>query len=334
MQIIEQLRQRARANPRHIVLCEGADPRILQAACQAAHQGVARLTLLGQTQALGRLALEHGLNLDGITVLNPADSDLLDELTSTLQGLPRFAALEADQARHACTDPLTFGMLMLRNGHADGCLAGATYTTAQVASQAIHIVGLKPGRHCVSSFFLMLREQAFYGQTQALLFADCAVVIEPTEQQLADIALSTAHSAELLLQTPARVAMLSFSTAGSAAHERVDRVRRATVHVHKRWPALAIDGEVQADAALSPALAERKLKHSKVHGQANVLIFPNLDAANIGYKLVEYLGGAQAVGPVFQGLNRPCSDLSRGCSASEVFDTIVVTCVMAQAGMS
>lgn len=334
MQLIEQLKQRAQDKPQHIVLCEGADPRILQAACQAASQGVARITLLGDADMLQAQAQRQGHSLDGINLVNPTQSPLLDDFSQSLQSIKRFAALAPEQARHACTDALTFGMLMVRTGYADGCLAGATYTTAQVASQAIHIIGARSGRHCVSSFFLMLREQPFYGDTHALLFADCAVVIQPNEQQLADIALSTAHSAELLTQAAPRVAMLSFSTAGSAVHERVDLVRRATVHVRKRWPALAIDGEVQADAALSPALAERKLKHSRVQGQANVLIFPNLEAANIGYKLVEYLGGASAIGPVFQGLNRPCSDLSRGCTANEVFNTIVVTSVMAQAGAS
>lgn len=334
MQLIEQLRERARHHRRHIVLCEGTDSRILEAACQAAQQNLAHITILGNEQALGQLASSHGLNLNGIGIIDPIQSEWLNEFSRSLKGLRRFSALEPEQARHACTDPLTFGMLMVRMGHAHGCLAGATYTTAQVASQAIHIIGPRTGRHCVSSFFLMLRDQPFYNSTQALFFADCAVVIEPNEQQLADIALATAHSAELLTGEAPRVAMLSFSTAGSATHARVDLVRRATVHVRKRWPALAIDGEVQADAALSAPLAQRKLKHSRVHGRANVLIFPNLDAANIGYKLVEYLGGARAIGPVFQGLNRPCSDLSRGCTVSEVVDTIVLTSIMAQAGVS
>jgi phosphate acetyltransferase len=331
MHILDRLQQQARQNPQHIVLCEGHDLRILRAAQQAQAANVARITLLGKPDTVQAAARQNGLDLAGIQIIDPAQSGWLDTFAQSLHGLRRYAGLSPEQCLQASADPLTFGMLMLRSGHADGCLAGATYTTAQVASQAIHIVGPQSGRHCVSSFFLMLREEPFYDDEQALLFADCAVVIEPNEQQLADIAIASAHSAELLMQTPARVAMLSFSTAGSASHQRADTVRRATVHVRKRWPGLAIDGEIQADAALSPALAQRKLTHSRIHGRANVLIFPNLDAANIGYKLTEYLGGALAVGPVFQGLNRPCSDLSRGCTATEVFDTIVVTCVMAQA---
>jgi phosphate acetyltransferase len=209
-------------------------------------------------------------------------------------------------------------------------VAGAVYTTADVVRAAIQLIGIRHGASLVSSFFVMLRDEPFHHDVHAMIFSDCGLVIDPSEEQLAEIALAAAHSAEQLLHKEAKVAMLSFSTQGSADHPRVHKVQHATELVRARRPELAIDGEVQLDAAIVPEIAKRKLANSHVHGAANVLVFPNLDAANIGYKLTERLAHATAIGPLLQGLRQPANDLSRGCNANDIYNVIAVTAVQAQ----
>jgi phosphate acetyltransferase len=330
MNALDRLLAQARRSPQRIVLCEGEDLRVLQAAARAAKEQIAQIYLVGRCEAITALAAKHGLDLSAMRLIEPGTSALLPEITQTLLELRHKRGMTPEQAAEAALAPLTFAALMVRLGHADGSVSGAAHTTADVVRSAIQLIGAKPGTRLVSSFFIMLREEPFHGDTSAMIFSDCALVVNPNEEELADIALAAANSARQLLGVEPKVAMLSFSTSGSAHHHDVRKVVHATALLREKNPALAVDGEVQLDAAIVPSIAARKVVDSQVKGEANVLIFPNLDAGNIGYKLTERLGHTWAIGPVLQGLNRPANDLSRGCSAEDVFNVIAVTTVQAQ----
>jgi len=314
-----------------IVLCEAEDPRVLHAARQATNDGLAHIILVGELSKVTAAAQTHGVDLNDIEIVDPRQSALTGQFQSVLLELRQKRGMTSEQALAAVGQPLTFATLMLRQGLADGSVAGAVHTTADVVRNAIQIVGIQAQTPLVSSFFIMLRDLPFHTTTQAMIFSDCGLVIEPNEEELADIALAAADSARALLNVEPKVAMLSFSTHGSATHPCVEKVRRATERVRSLRPQLIIEGEVQLDAAISPPVAQRKTPDSPVAGQANVLIFPNLDAANIAYKLTERLGGATAIGPLLQGLNKPANDLSRGCNACDIYNVIAVTAVQAQA---
>ncbi|SAK99354.1 phosphate acetyltransferase [Caballeronia calidae] len=331
MKAMHRIIDQARDLPMRIVLSEAEDTRVLEAAARAHKEGIARILLVGARARAYQVADGAGIDLEGIDVIDPSQSPLRERFADELFALREKKGMTPDQARAAVLDPLCFANLMVRLGEADGSVSGAVNTTADVVRNAIQIIGVRPSFKLVSSFFLMMLCEPFHTMKGGLIFSDCALVVEPNAEQLAEIAMAAADSAHNLLMEDPRVAMLSFSTSGSAHHAAVDKVIDATRRVKEARPGLAIDGDVQLDAAIVAEIAMRKVQHSQIEGHANTLIFPSLEAGNIGYKLAERIGGAKAIGPLLQGLAKPANDLSRGCSADDIYHVIAVTCVQAQA---
>ncbi|MBQ9340133.1 MAG: phosphate acetyltransferase [Paludibacteraceae bacterium] len=326
MDILSQMTARAKAHKKRIVLPEGDEPRTLEAADIVLGEGIAELTLIGDPATIRRMAAENGYkNIDKATIFDPATDPKMSDYAHLLYELRKAKGMTEEQAVAKAKDPLYLGCLMIKAGDADGELAGARGTTADTIRPAFQILKTKPGVGIVSGAFLMFTPAKELGEDGFLVFADCAVNPCPNAQELAQIAVSTAETARTLGQIEPRVAMLSFSTKGSAKHELIDKVTEATRIAHELAPELQLDGELQADAALVAKVGASKAPGSPVAGKANVLVFPDLQAGNIGYKLVERFSGANAIGPILQGIAAPVNDLSRGCKVQDIVQMIVIT---------
>lgn len=326
MEILKRFIETAKSNPQRIVLPEGDEPRTLKAADRIIGDGIAKIILLGQSDKILALAKENGLkNIERATIIDPQKSADAERYTDLLFELRKNKGLTREQAVELVKDPLYFGCLMIKSGDTDGELAGARNTTGNVLRPALQIVKTQPGISVISGAMLMFCKEKAYGEDGFLLVADVAVMPNPTAQELAQIAVCTGRTMKNMIGIEPKVAMLSFSTKGSAQHEFVDRVVEATGMAQQMAPELKIDGELQADAALVPSVGKFKAPGSPVAGEANVLVFPALEIGNIAYKMVERLGGAVSVGPVLQGMAAPINDLSRGCSVDDIYYMTAIT---------
>ena len=325
MKLLENIIKNAQTYGKRIVLPEGTEPRMLRATDIILRENIARIILLGNPVEIVKAAEEYGVNINGAVLVDPKTSEKRSVYADRMVELRKSKGLTHEQALEMLNDPLVFGPLMIQCGDADGEIAGAVNSTGDVLRPALQFVKTLPGVSVVSGAFLMFVNDPHFGHDGILVFADCAVMPDPDSKQLAEIAVTTAKTARTLTGMDPRVAMLSFSTKGSAAHPLVDKVTEALKIARKMDPELKIDGEMQIDAALIPEVAKLKAPGSEVAGHANVLVFPGLEAANIGYKLVQRLAGAEAIGPVLQGMAAPINDLSRGCSVSDIVNMVAVT---------
>ncbi len=330
MKISQLIRNKAKKNPKIIVLPEGAEPRMIKAAETIINEGFASLILLGIEKNIKSKARELGIDLSNkIQIINPKDSEKLKEYAESYYQLRKNKGVSSDEAYQLLENPLYFGALMVYHDDADGLVAGSINATGDVFRPALQTIKTAPGINIVSSSFVMVIPDCPYAEKGVMVFADCALNPEPNAEQLADVAIASAATGKALVGFEPKVAMLSFSTKGSGKHPLVDKIIEATQIVKEKKPELLIDGELQADAALIPSIGERKAPNSKIAGKANVLIFPDLHSGNIAYKLIERLAKAEAIGPISQGMRKPVNDLSRGCSAEDIVNVVAITVLQA-----
>lgn len=333
MTVLDDISNACRVASPRVVLSEGEDPRIVEAGLRAVREGLARILLVGDEQKIAAL-LSGQDGADEIEVHDPSTSDKLESYAAAYLELRKHKGISPEASRDAMRSGLGFAAMMLRQGDADGTIGGAVATTADTVRAALQIIGKAPGAEVVSSCFLMLLQEPF---SRPVIFADCGLILQPNSEELANIAIASSHSLKALTGQEPRVAMLSFSTMGSVsaeAHESINRIRAAMAMIKEREPDLIVDGEIQFDAAIVPDIAGKKAPESVLEGHANVFVFPSLSAGNIGYKIAHRLGGAISLGPILQGLAHPANDLSRGCSAQDVYQMIAITGAQAAAQIS
>ncbi|ALP89975.1 MULTISPECIES: phosphate acetyltransferase [Clostridium] len=330
MELMKKIWEAAKSNKKKIVLPEGNEERTIAAAQKIYDLGLAHPILVGDTNEILAKAKELDVDLSHVEIINPNEAENLQKYINAFYELRKAKGVTMEKAEKIVRDPLYFATMMVKLDDADGMVSGAVHTTGDLLRPGLQIIKTAPGVSCVSSFFIMEVPNSPYGDNGLLFFADCAVNPMPNEDMLASIAIATADNARLLSKIDPKVAMLSFSTMGSADHEVVDKVRNATIKAKELRPDLDIDGELQLDAAIVPKVAKQKAPESKVAGNANILVFPDLQAGNIGYKLVQRFANAEAIGPVCQGFAKPINDLSRGCSSEDIVNVVALTAVQAQ----
>ncbi len=332
MSFIDEIKARAKKEIKTIILPEAEDKRVLEAASKVTKEGFAKVILLGDATKIKEDCKSNEIDLDGVDIINPLTSEKKEEYKQKLYELRKNKGMTPEQAEVLLKEPIYFGMMMLKeeNSNADGLVSGAAHSTANTLRPALQILKTKPGTKLVSAFFIMCVPNCEYGENGTFIFGDSGLNQNPTADELSEIAISSSKSFEQLVQKEAKVAMLSYSTKGSAKSELTEKVIEATKLVKEKESTLMVDGELQVDSAIVPEIAASKAPDSPLKGEANVLIFPDLDAGNIGYKLVQRLAKAEAYGPLCQGIAKPVNDLSRGCSADDIVGVVAITAVQAQ----